>query len=150
MRVGEICTRVPVTCTRETSLTEVAGMMREQHVGAVIVVDRDADARPRPVGVVTDRDLVVEIMAKGVDPLTFLAGDLLMGSLHLVNECDSIYDAVWQMRGHGVRRLPVVDDGGALVGVLTSDDVTRVLGEALSDIARTVPNQIRQERQLRP
>lgn len=142
MQVGEVCTRVPVTCPRHTKMSEVALLMREHHVGAVIVVDQPAGGRPRPVSIVTDRDLVVEVMARGVAPESVLADDLLLGGLHVVNECESVFAAAWQMRGRGVRRLPVVADDGTLVGMLTADDVGRVLAETVLDISRVAPHQM--------
>jgi len=147
MRIGEICTRHPATCLRTTTVAEVARLMRERHVGSVIVVEQAPGTRPRPIGIVTDRDLVIDVMAEGIDPQTLRAEDLLTGSLHTVNECESVYDAVWRMRGQGVRRLPVVDEGGALVGVLAADDAMRILSETMADVARVVPVQLRQERQ---
>lgn len=104
----------------------------------------------RPAGVVTDRDRVVEVLAKDVAPGSLQASDLLAGPVHTANECASVLDAFWQMSGHGVRRLPVVDDRCDLIGIVTSDDLTHVLADALSDAARTVTTQMRHERTSRP
>ncbi|MGA0610809.1 CBS domain-containing protein [Caldimonas sp. KR1-144] len=150
MRVGEVCIRSVVTCLPDASAADVAALMRERHVGAVIVVEPAHDRGPRPLGIVTDRDLVLEVMAKGVDPATVKAGDLLVATLDTANECESVYDAVWHMRGKRIRRLPVVDDHGALVGVLSADDAARVLAEAMVDLTRMVPQQIERERSERP
>jgi len=149
MRIGEICSRTVVTCRRDTRVTEVAKMMRDRHVGAVVVVESPGDQRPRPVGILTDRDLVVQVMAKGANPDELLAGDLVAGLLTRASERETVYDAVWHMRGHGVRRLPVVDDHDGLVGILAADDVMRVLAEAMMDVSRTVPVQIERERVTR-
>lgn len=149
MRIGEICNRSVVTCRRDTRVSELARMMRDQHVGAVVVVDSQEAPRPRPVGVVTDRDLVVQVMALGADPESLLAGDLLVGDVARANEAETVYDAVWHMRGKGVRRLPVVDSHDGLVGVIAVDDVTRVLAEALLEVTRTAPHQIAHERRKR-
>ena len=145
MRIGEICTRSVVTCARTLSVLDIARRMREQHVGDVVVVVDDADGRATPVGIVTDRDLVIEVMARGVDPGRLCAGDLVVGPLITAGESDLVYDAVWQMRRHGIRRLPVVDAGGRLVGVLTTDDLTRCLAEQLGDLVRIAPGQVRRE-----
>lgn len=149
MRISEICTRSVVTCRRATRVAELARMMRDQHVGAVIIVEPEPGGRPRPVGIVTDRDLVVQVMAKGADPETLVAGDLVVGELLRAREGETVYDAVWQMRGRGVRRLPVVDDSDGLVGVLAVDDVIRVLAESMADVAQTSPHQIARERLTR-
>ena len=140
MRIGDLCTRAPVTCERETSALELAELMRNHHVGDVIVVDRDP-AGSTPVGIVTDRDLIVRIMAKGVDPSLVRADDLMAGGLVTAVEREGVYDAIWHMRSRGVRRLPVVDDRNHLLGVLTADDVIRFLAEELAELARAVPHQ---------
>lgn len=144
MRIGEICTRTVVTCGRDASVFELAQRMREHHVGSVVVVD-ERDGRSIPVGIVTDRDLVVEVMARGVDPSNLRAGDLVFGELVTALESELVHDAVWQMRRHGIRRLPVVDTCNGLRGVLTANDLTRFLAEELSDVASIVPCQVRLE-----
>lgn len=146
MRIADICTRSVVTCRRDTRVAELARMMRDRHVGAVIVVEPQDSGRPRPIGVVTDRDLVVQVLAKGADAETLAAGDLLVGDLVRANEAESVYDAVWHMRGKGIRRLPVVDDRDGLVGILAVDDVVRVLAETMADVSRTAPQQLDHER----
>lgn len=149
MRIGDICTRSVVTCRRDTRVAELARMMRDRHVGAVIVVEAKNSGRPRPIGVVTDRDLVVQVMAKGADPETLAAGDLVVGELARANEAESVYDAVWHMRRKCVRRLPVVDDRDGLVGILAVDDVVRALAEAMADVSHTAPQQLDRERLTR-
>jgi signal-transduction protein with cAMP-binding, CBS, and nucleotidyltransferase domain len=144
MRVGEICRSPVVTCRRETGVPELALLMREHHVGAVIVVD-EHDGRISPIGIVTDRDLVVQVLAERIDPALLAAGDLLGGELVTIDHREGIYDAIWHMRSKRVRRLPVVDAQCRLVGMLTMDDVTRFLAEELSDMSRIVPHQIEGE-----
>jgi signal-transduction protein with cAMP-binding, CBS, and nucleotidyltransferase domain len=144
MQVSEICTRLTVTCRRDTSALELARMMRDRHVGDVIVVE-DSDGGARPIGVVTDRDLVVQVMARGVDPELLRADDLIVGELETALASEFVYDAIWHMRSKGVRRLPVVDSRSHLFGILSADDVTRFLAEELSELARIVPRQIQRE-----
>jgi len=144
MHISDICTRVVVTCRRKESALDVARIMRERHVGDVIVVDEDA-GYAQPVGIVTDRDLVLQVLAKGVDPESVTAGDVMSASVDTALGSEAILDAIWHMRAHGVRRLPVVDRRGALVGVVTVDDVTRFLASELSEMARIAPRQIERE-----
>ena len=148
MHIGEICTRSVVTCRRDASVLELAQLMRDHHVGDVIVVDEHAGV-VTPVGVVTDRDLVIEVMAKGVSPDSLRAEDLIAVEIVTAFESELMYDAIWHMRGKGIRRLPVVDAHNHLVGVLTTDDVTRFLAEQLSDLARISPLQIEREKARR-
>jgi CBS domain-containing protein len=148
MRVGEICRSPVVTCRRETGVPELASMMREHHVGAVIVVE-ERDGLTAPVGIVTDRDLVVHVLAERLDPALLHAGDLLSGHLVTIDHREGVYEAIWQMRSQRVRRLPVVDARCELTGIVTMDDVTRFLAEELGDLARVVPQQIECEDRTR-
>lgn len=144
MHIGEICTRGVVTCKRDTSALELAQLMRERHVGAVVVVD-EHQGRARPVGIVTDRDLVVEVMACSVEPGMLLAADLIVADPVTAVDTELVFDAIWHMRRTGIRRLPVVDVQGNLMGILTTDDVTRFLAEQLSGVATIVPSQLQRE-----
>ncbi len=144
MRIGEICTRNVVTCLRSASAIELSRTMRDQHVGDVVIID-DSDGAAMPCGIVTDRDLVVQVLAAGVDPAMLCAEDLLGGDVVTALESEDVYDAIWHMRSRGVRRLPVVDAKGHLLGMLTADDVTEFLAAELSEVARIMPRQIKLE-----
>ena len=146
MRIGELCTRAVVTCRRDTSAQELAQLMRDRHVGDVVVVDADAGGAT-PVGIVTDRDVIVRIVAHGVDPKLVRAEDLIVGGLVTALESEGLYDAIWHMRSKGVRRLPVVDQHNHLLGMLTADDVVRFLAEELTELAHAVPHQRKLEAQ---
>jgi CBS domain-containing protein len=144
MRVVEVCTRSVVTCRRETSALELAQIMRDRHVRDVIVVD-ERETGPSPIGIVTDRDLVVLVLANGVSPDGVQAGNLLKGDLVTALQSDDIYDAIWCMRNAAVRCLPIVNSSNSLVGVLTLDDVTRVLAEAVGEVGRISLYQAKKE-----
>jgi signal-transduction protein with cAMP-binding, CBS, and nucleotidyltransferase domain len=146
MHISEICTRDVVTCARDTGVRELAQLMRERHVGDVVVVDRGKEGAV-PVGIVTDRDLVVRVLAKGLDIDAVTAGDLMGEPLTSAFDSEDVYDAVWHMRSHAIRRLPVVDARGFLLGVLTMDDITAHLASDLADMVRIVPSQGQRERQ---
>jgi CBS domain-containing protein len=148
MQVGEICTRDIVFCDRCSSVVEIARLMRNHHVGDIIVSER-RDSGLVPVGVVTDRDLAIEVLAQEVDPRKLSAGDLIDRELVTVAETDAVYNAIWLMRSKGVRRLPVVNQQGLLIGVLTADDVIEFLAEELSELARVVPRQVKLEQTAR-
>ncbi|MFZ0257534.1 MAG: CBS domain-containing protein [Gammaproteobacteria bacterium] len=96
---------------------------------------------PKPVGIITDRDLVVEVMATGVDFERVSVGDVMSFELMTAGENDGIWDTVHRMRSKGVRRIPVVDAQGALVGILSMDDPLDFLVEELSDLIRWIRNQ---------
>ena len=148
MQLREICTCPVVTCRRDATAVELAQLMRDRHVGDVIVVD-ECEGGATPVGIVTDRDLVVQVMAQGVAPESLRADDLIAGEPVTVLESETVYDAIWHMRSRGIRRLPVVDAKSRLLGVLTADDVSRFLAEELTELARVVPHQIKRETAVR-
>lgn len=136
MRTGDICKRGVIVARRSTPLNDIAQLMRKNHVGSVVIVE-DADAK-RPVGIVTDRDLVVEVMAPGLDPNKVVAGDIMTSSPAVARKDE---DALWSlktMRDRGIRRLPVVDDAGALVGIIALDDLVEHVGVALGDIVQAL------------
>lgn len=145
MRIGELCSRSVTVCDAKDSAQALARLMREQHVGDVIVVDRTGGMR-RPIGIVTDRDLVMQVMAPSVDANAVTAGDM-MSPVHTAAESELAYDAVWAMRRKGCRRLPVVDAHGGLVGIISADDLTQFLAEELTELARVSPQQRRDERE---
>jgi len=138
MRIGELCTREVVYCERTTGVVELAQLMRRHHVGDLIVVDR-RDGKLLPVGIVTDRDLTVEVLAQRLDPDSLTAGDLMRRGLVTAKETEQVHDAIERMRTKGVRRLPVVDDQGGLIGVLSVEDVTELLAEELTETTRIGP-----------
>lgn len=148
MRIAEICRNSVVTCHRNMSAVEVAQLMRDRHVGDVVVVDED-NGRRAPVGIVTDRDLVVQVMAMGGNPDILRAGDLIAGKLVTAVGSELVDDAIRYMRSKGIRRLPVVDSDNSLIGILTADDVTEYLAGELTDLTRIMPRQIQIEQAKR-
>ena len=121
MRVGEVCNREVIVANREESVL-AAKLMRDNHVGDLVVVESQAQRRA-PVGIITDRDLVVEILAKEVDPNAVIIGEAMSEELVTAAEDEEFMAVVKRMRQHGVRRVPVVDAQGGLVGLLAVDDV---------------------------
>jgi len=149
MRVGEYCNREVVVIEEDGSITETARIMREYHVGDVIIV-RSQHGKQIPLGILTDRDIALEIVAKSADPETVRAGDAMSYELSTVNEDDDLMHAIEIMRDKGIRRLPVVDIDEALVGILTVDDVLDLFSEVFIDIVHLVDQQRRREAKTRP
>ena len=149
MDVGTICTRDVVTCTADDTIVEAAMLMREHHVGDLVVV---APGRPeaRPIGMITDRDIVVGVVARGAEYLADLAvGDVLTGELVTCGAELTPSEALEIMRENGVRRLPVVDGSDRLVGVITLDDLVGFLAEELSAVSNLVGVQRQREASFR-
>ena len=146
MPVGEICNREVVVAERPTTIVEAARLMRRYHVGDLVVVD-EVQGRRVPVGMVTDRDLVVEVIAREQPFASCTVSAVMSATVVCVPETAGVIEAIQLMRSHGVRRVPVVDAGGALVGILAADDLLDLLAEELSALARIAPRG--QEREVR-
>jgi len=134
MSVSSVCNYNVATIARDAGVIEAAERMRTQHVGDLIVVEGRPGGRV-PVGILTDRDIVVAIVAKGASPSSITVGDAMSAALLTVNKDNGIEHALRAMRGAGVRRAPVVDEAGLLVGVLSIDDVIDHLAVQLGHIA---------------
>jgi CBS domain-containing protein len=149
LRVGDYCNREVVVVEEDGSITETARIMREYHVGDVIIV-KSQNGKQIPKGILTDRDIALEIVAKSADPEIVRAGDAMSYELTTVNEDDDLMHAIEIMRDKGIRRLPVVDIDEALVGILTVDDVLDLFSEVFIDIVHLVDQQRRREARTRP
>lgn len=124
--------------------------MRDQHVGYLIVVQSDVEgATVRPIGILTDRDIVTEVIGAGVDPKSLTVGDVMTEQPVTVGETSPRSTAVAEMRRIGVRRLPVVGHRGQLVGVVSLDDVIGALARELQDVSGSIFNEQRIEGALR-
>jgi CBS domain-containing protein len=135
MRIKEICSRVVVVAEPGTDLRKAARLMRDHHVGALVVVD-GSDGHRRPIGIVTDRDIVVEVVAATeVSPEKLTVGDVMSSDLVVASEDVGVFEAVDLMQDRGTRRLPVVDGDGHLVGIITLDDVLRMVAGELTALA---------------
>jgi CBS domain-containing protein len=151
MNVGQLCHRSPVTVGRADEVTTVAKLMRARHIGYLVVVETSvADQLPRPVGVITDRDIVISVVASGADPRALRAGDIMTQQPVTIGAAESLEKAAREMRRIGVRRLPVVGQLGELVGVLSVDDVLEALAGDLQDVAGSIRNERVIEGSLRP
>ncbi len=148
MPASEICNRNVVVMRQEESVTAAAGLMRRHHVGDVIVVDQK-DGFSIPVGIVTDRDIVIEVVSKGLDPESLSVGEIMAPELATIEGGKGLTDAIEYMRSKGVRRLPVIDERGALLGILALDDLLELLAEELSALARLLANERKREERTR-
>jgi CBS domain-containing protein len=137
MGLGEICNRVVVVTTRDTRLDEAARLMREHHVGSLVVVDETGLGR-MPVGILTDRDIVIEVVAAGVRPDTLTVGEVIGAELVTARESDEPWDTIRRMRAKGVRRVPVVSGDGILVGIITVDDLLETIAEQLDGLVKVI------------
>ncbi|MBS1188851.1 MAG: hypothetical protein H6R10_643 [Rhodocyclaceae bacterium] len=149
MPIGEFCNREVVIADPATTVLEAAKLMRRHHVGCLVVVESLAGAR-RPVGVVTDRDLVIEVLAQEVAPEKLTVGDLIAGDVATVGTGAGVFDTLHYMREHGCRRMPVVDDSGQVAGIVALDDYVGLFAEELTELARLMAVELDREGKQRP
>ncbi len=138
-----------ICCEADTPIAEVAALMRHHHVGDIVVVDTQIEGARVPIGIVTDRDILVETIALGVEAKLFTASDLMSAPVTTVQENASLGEALAVMRGKKVRRLPVVNQAGSLFGIITTDDVLNLIAAELSMVAGLVAEQPVRESRFR-
>jgi CBS domain-containing protein len=148
MLLNQICTPAVTCCTRETTALEAARIMREQHAGDLVVVDQIDETRI-PVGVITDRDIVVQILGNEMDPATTPVGKVMQTPVVTAHETEDSSEAIARMRAHGVRRLPVVGRSGTLVGIVSLDDLLKHLASDTNALLEIVARQQDRERRTR-
>jgi CBS domain-containing protein len=148
MPISEFCNPNVVCGQRETTIVDAARLMRQHHVGDVVVVDQVEDRRV-PVGIVTDRDIVVEVVATSLDPKLLKLGDILTEPLVTVGEDEGYAATIYQMVERGVRRMPVVGANGALIGIITFDDLFRQLATPLAELSELAGRERRAEMRKR-
>jgi signal-transduction protein with cAMP-binding, CBS, and nucleotidyltransferase domain len=130
------------------SIQEAARLMRDNHVGCLVVI-KESEGRVEPVGIVTDRDIVIELIAKAVPIDDVTVGDIMSFALLKVDEDETVFETAQRMRSRGVRRVPVITNTGELTGILALDDILSLLGEELSLLSRLTQREAEQEAKKR-
>lgn len=148
MRIGEICTVQTTYCKRDETVQGAALLMRTYHVGDLVVVEQPEGERI-PVGIITDRDIVVSVIALGLDPASLLVGDIMSDDLITASEDDDVYETIERMRFRGIRRTPVVNSAGGLTGIVSVDDLLEFLAEEMGELSRISAHQQAQEKRAR-
>jgi CBS domain-containing protein len=151
MNVNDVCQRNVVTIRPNQSLTVAAELMRERHVGYLVVTESEPSGGPQlPVGVLTDRDIVIGVLAPGANVQQLSVSEVMTRKPVVVRETDSVAVALLEMRRIGVRRLPVLSSGGQLCGVLSLDDIIDSIAGYLTDAAQAIRHEQHLESALRP
>ncbi|NTW17501.1 MAG: CBS domain-containing protein [Syntrophaceae bacterium] len=148
MPVGEICNREVVIINKKEGILDAAKLMRDHHVGNVIVVE-EKEGVVIPVGILTDRDIVVELIAKEVPLDSVVLEDVMSADLVSVQENMGIWDTIQCMRSKGIRRIVVTGDKGNLVGIISSDDLIDLLSGELSDVVKTFMREQNREKETK-
>lgn len=149
MSIAKLCVRNVATAGKDFTLGEAAKVMREHHVGDVIVTEERAGGKV-PIGILTDRDIVLTALANGSNPEKLLVRDVMSYDLVTGMEDDGIFETIRLMKKNGIRRLPVVDAKGFLAGIISVDDLLEMLVTELSTLAQVTDRQFQRERELRP
>ncbi len=148
MTIGTICNREVITVQRDATVLHAAMLMRQYHVGDVVVIQSRKN-KTIPIGIVTDRDIVVELVATELDCKVITVGDIVINKLITVKENAGIFEAMQLMADKGIRRLPVVDDAGELVGIITLDDLLLLLSKELAALTKLVTREQKNEAKKR-
>ena len=144
MTIGTICNREVITVQRDATVLHAAVLMRQYHVGDVVVIENRKN-KTVPIGIVTDRDIVVELVATELDCKVITVGDIIITKLIVVKDSAGVFEAIQLMANEGVRRLPVVDDDGGLVGIVTLDDLLLLLSKELATLNKLVTREQKNE-----
>jgi CBS domain-containing protein len=145
MQVGELCSREVYFVMRDEPLSTAAREMRKRHVGALVVAERRGESLT-PIGIVTDRDIVCGQLAHQADLFCLNVSDVMTSHPVTVQETSGVAEAVGRLSARGVRRAPVVNEAGDLVGLVSFDDLLPAVAAELSGLAQLVGAQARQER----
>ena len=145
MTAGELCNRTVYIIRTDESVLAAARLMKKHHVGCLVVVQEQGGERI-PIGMVTDRDLVIRGLAGDGGALdTVQVADVMSSELVTARDTEDIHGVRKRMRAHGVRRIPVVDQEDRLQGIIAFDDIIQWLAEEITDLARLVTREQEQE-----
>ena len=149
MTAGAYCNRDVVVADKASSLLDIARLMRDFHVGDIVIVEKQGDEN-MPIGIVTDRDLGVEVIAQDVKADSLTVGDIMSAQLVTVREDEQLLDTLESMRIKGIRRMPVVNARGGLEGILTAADVIELIAEAATKLTGVVKQAMAREQKEHP
>jgi CBS domain-containing protein len=149
LTAGDICKRKVSVAYQHTSVVAAAQLMREDHVGAIVVVE-DANGSRQVRGLITDRDIVMSVVALGLDPEPLCLEDVMSERLVTAQEDDALPHLMQSMREHGVRRVPVIGAHDELMGIVTLDDVLKILAQEMNLLVGSIDTSLKHERVRRP
>jgi CBS domain-containing protein len=149
MSAGEYCNREVIIVEPTVSVTEAAELMRHHHVGDLVVIEKEGE-EAIPIGIITDRDIVIEVMAQKLDPDSLIVKDIMSTDPVSVPVTTSLLDTLELMKQRGVRRVLVVADDGSLQGLLSADDAIELIAEQLNDLTQLVNREVTREQKQHP
>lgn len=141
MRISDICSRSVACVGIHTTAREAAWKMSEVHTGTLVVTAQNG----APIGILTDRDLVLKVLAKGAVAEAVFVGDVMTREVITCKADEDIFDAAQSMRRHGVRRLPVLDDELGVIGLVSADDIYSALASHMKELGQALLREQLQE-----
>lgn len=148
LKLEQFSSKDVVCIGEDESLEEAARLMREHHIGNVVVVE-ERNGKSKPVGVITDRDLAIETLGQGVRADDLSVGDIMSRSAATAKESDDVFTMIKTMKENGVMRLPLVDEDGSVTGIVTARKIADALVRALCDISDISSKQHENEKAVR-
>lgn len=136
MSLGNLCRREIICVDPRTTVKEAAKLMEEKNVGSTIVVQER-----KPIGILTDRDILLRVMNRGLDPEKTSVDEVMTKQIVTLKEDMGLFEALQKVKGKGIRRFPIVDSNGNLQGIMTLDDIFYLLGKEMSDVASIIENE---------
>jgi len=133
MWASSVCSKNVAFIGQDASARDAAGQMSESHAGTLVVV---GPGEARPLGILTDRDLVLKVMAKGASPEAVCVANVMTSEVATCRHDDDLFEAARLMRWHGVRRLPVLDAKGLVMGLVTADDIYAALAAHVAELGQ--------------
>lgn len=146
MSISKLCSSNVVTVDKGASLKEAIKRMRAAHVGSLVVTETQQGNKV-PVSMLTDRDIVIKVLAEDIALQDMSVEDLMSGELLAIQADTGVYETITQMRVKGVRRAPIIDKQGHLIGLVAIDDLLKLLADELHEIASLIKNEQHRERQ---
>lgn len=145
MKVIDMAVHDVATISADKSITECAAQMRSEHVGSLVIVD----AEQKPIGMITDRDIAIEVVALQKDAINTKVSDVMTTPVVTAQFDESMVVALARMREFGIRRLPIVDHEGKLVGVISNSNLVEELSSLLEGLVRNIHSSKAREVTLR-
>ncbi|NIP38965.1 MAG: CBS domain-containing protein [Candidatus Dadabacteria bacterium] len=136
MSISTLCNKQVICVEMGTSIDEVGKLMEEKNIGCVVVIDNE-----KPCGLVTDRDILIRVINQGLSPAETYVDDIMSELVMTLDEDMGLHEALEKVKGMSVRRFPVTDKNGNLIGIVTLDDIIYLLGKEMSDVASIIKSE---------
>lgn len=140
MTIGKLCKCDVITASKNMSVQEAARLMKKHNIGDIIIVDEEKDGKP--IGIFTDRDIAIKIIAEEADPQSITVGDAMSEELLVLKDYQHFQESLDMMCAKGVRRAPIVDQHDKIIGIAAVDDLILLLIDELGSLAKLIRRQI--------